>query len=227
MDDRVPLEEPGSVAAQAAAEPAAPRSLEEAMAAMPEKTLRRMRLAKLAGVHALVWLLALGLFAAAESWQLLGGPVMATFLCVVTGALAGLVTGNLVHEWFHFLGARLSGGAYDIPRKLGLFVYDWKFERNDTGQFFTMSIAGTVGGLVALWLLWMTVPPQTLGRAAVFAGALGGFVFAAVIEWPVLRRVRFGGDPLTELSKIDQDVLTSAFAAGSLAGLLALWYFAP
>ncbi|MAT90987.1 MAG: hypothetical protein CME59_09090 [Halioglobus sp.] len=231
MNDRIPGEAADGVAAEVAADiaaqSAAPRSLDEALASMPERSLRRLRLARLAGVHALAWLLALGVFAAAESWYLLGGPLMATFLCVVSGALAGLVTGNLVHEWFHFLGARLSGGAYDIPHKLGLFVYDWKFERNDTGQFFTMSLAGTVGGLAALGLLWTTVPPQTLGRAAVFAGALGGFVFAAIIEWPVLRRVRFGGDPLTELAKIDQDVLARAFAGGALVGLLALWQLAP
>ena len=219
VDETVTSEE------QAAAE--GPRSLAEAMDSMPRAAVQKLLLARLAAVHALVWLLALGLFAAAESWVLLGGPPMAAALCLVTGILAGLVTVNLLHEWFHYFGARFSGGQYDIPEKLGLFVYDWKFEVNDTRQFFIMSFAGSVGGALALWLLWTTVPPVTAGRAAVFAGAIAGFVFAAIIEWPVLRRVRFGGDPFAELSKIDQGVLAKAFAGGLLSGLITLWLLNP
>ncbi len=208
-------------------ETAAPQNLQEAMAVMPPATLRKLRLARLAGVHALVWLVAVSLFAATESWALLSDLGFAWFLAVVSGALAGLVTTNLIHEWFHMLGARVSGGEYDIPDKLGLFVYDWKFQRNSTGQFFTMSIAGSVGGLVSLILVWNVLPPETLGRAAVFGGTLAGFVFGAVIEWPVLRRVRFGGEPLAELSKIDGQVLGTAFVAASLAGVAILYSIAP
>jgi len=197
------------------------------MAALSPQTLRNLRLARLAGIHALVWLLALGLFAAAQSWTLLGGPALATFLVLVTGVLAGLVTANVIHEWFHYLGARLSGGTYDIPRKAGLFVYDWHFDRNSTGQFFTMSIAGSVGSVVSLFLLWNVLPPLDLGAAAVFAGAFAGTIFAFVIEWPVLRRVRFGGEPLAELAKIDGAVLTTAFLSASLAGVVCLLLLAP
>jgi hypothetical protein len=206
---------------------AAPRSLEEAMERMSPATLAKLRLGKLAGLHALVWLLSLGLFAAADSWVLLSGLGVASLLSVIAGVLAGLVVANLIHEWFHFLGAKLSGGRYAIPDKLGLFVYDWHFDRNSTAQFFTMSAAGTVGGAVALVLVFTTIPADTLGRCAVHAGVVAGFVFAAIIEWPVLRRVRFGGDPLTELSKIDQRVLGTAFGGATVAGLLALFMLAP
>lgn len=208
-------------------EEGAPRTLEEAMERMSPDTLARLRLGKLAGVHALVLLVSLGLFAAADSWVLLSGLGLASALSVVTGILAGLVVANLVHEWFHYLGAKFSGGSYDIPTKLGLFVYDWHFDRNSTAQFFTMSVAGTVGGVLALLLVFLTVPPDTLGRVAVYAGVIAGFVFAAIIEWPVLRRVRFGGDPLTELAKIDQRVLRTAFTGATVAALLVLFVLTP
>ena len=200
------------------AETSSPTSLEEAMRSLPDDRARGLQLASLAGTHALVLLVAFSLFAAADSWRLLSGLGMASALALATGALAGITTTTLIHEWFHYLGARLSGGAYGIPRKKGLFVYDWNFAQNNTDQFFFMSIAGSVGGALSLVLLWLPLPADTLGRAAVHGGAVAGFVFAAVVEWPVLRRVRFGGDPLTALSGIDQRVLGLAFLAASFAG---------
>lgn len=205
----------------------APLTVDQALAAMPPGKLRFLRSARLAGVHLLVWIGALGLFAAADSWSLLSGLGLADLLAVVTGALAGLVTTTLIHEWFHFLGAQLSGGRFGIPEKSGLFVYDWDFQRNDTAQFFLMSVAGSVGGALSLLLVWYALPPVTAGRAAVFAGAIAGFVFGAVIEWPVLRRVRFGGEPLAELSKIDEQVLVRALLSATGAGLLTLYLVAP
>lgn len=206
---------------------AAPRSMAEAMATMSPARLRQLRLAKLGAVHFSIWLLAMGLFAAADSWRMLSDLALASFLAVLTGALAGLVTANFMHEWAHYVGARRSGGAYDIPDKLGLFVYDWKFESNSVTQFLTMSRAGTLGGVIALLLVWWCLPMDTLARAAVLSGAVAAFVLAARIEWPVLRRVAAGGDPFTELSKTNEQVLKSAFIWATLAGLLTLWLVAP
>lgn len=206
---------------------AAPRSMAEALARMSPARLQQLRLAKLAAVHFTVWLLAMGLLAAADSWHMLSGLALAGLLAAVSGIIAGVVTANLVHEWGHYLGARRSGGAFVIPDSLGLFVYDWQFERNSVSQFLTMSRAGTLGGIVALLLVWWLLPFDTLARAGVFAGAAGSFVFAARIEWPVLRRVRAGGDPFGELGKIDEAVLKNSFIWAALAGLLILWFIAP
>lgn len=204
-----------------------PRSLAEALEIMPAAAARRLRLARLAGWHALVWLGALGLFAAADSWVLLSGLGLASLLAVVSGALAGVTTATLIHEWFHLVGARVSGGDYDIPQKLGLFVYDWDFDANNTRQFMTMSIAGSVGGALSLLLVWTVLPADTLGRAALYGGTVAGFVFAAIVEWPVLSRVRAGGKPLAELSKINERVLTQAFLGAAGAGLLTLLLLSP
>ena len=69
---------------------------------------RGARLAKLPRTHALVFLVALSLFAAADSWSAISGLGIAGLLCVITGALAGITIPTLVHEWFHLLGAPLS-----------------------------------------------------------------------------------------------------------------------
>ncbi len=180
-------------------------------------------LARHAGIHLLVWLVAFCLFAAADSWSSLTGLAIASLLAVVTGALAGLATVTLIHEWFHFVGAWLSGGAYTIPAKPGLFVYDWDFTANSVRQFKLMSVAGSVGGAIGVALLWLSVPADTSGRTALLAGGITSFAFAAAIEWPVLRRTRVSGDPLAELSKIDVSVLLRSLALGVAVGVMA-WY---
>ena len=186
-----------------------------------------MRLAKLAGTHLLVFLLTLSLFAAADSWSTVTGLGIAGFLCLLTGALAGVTITTLIHEWFHYLGARFTGASYDIPDKQGLFLFDWDFGENQLRQFFIMSVAGSVGGLVAVVLLWNAVPADSWGRAALHAGALAGFVFGSCIEWPVLRRTWESGEPLAELSKIDQRVLTRSFLASLLVGVTSTVMLAP
>lgn len=203
-----------------------PQNMAEAFATAPPLG-RGMRLAKLAATHFGVWLLVFSLFAAADSWSQLTGLGIASLLSAVTGAIAGVVTVTLVHEWFHYLGARFSGGRYDIPGGLGLFVYDWDFGSNSRSQFFFMSIAGTVGGVVALVLLWQSIPNDSFGRAALHGGAIAGFVFGAWIEWPVLKRTRDGGEPLVELSKINERVLANSVTVSLLAGLVLTLLVAP
>ncbi|MFT4517726.1 MAG: hypothetical protein ACI9JM_000103 [Halioglobus sp.] len=176
-----------------------------------------MQLAKIAGTHVGVLLLTMSMFAAADSWAVLTGLGLASLLAVATAFVAGITIATLIHEWFHYLGARRSGGAYIIPRKLSLFVFDWNFEANNVSQFFTMSIAGSIGGAVAVLLLWNGVPADTLGRATLRAAAVGAFVFAAIIEWPVIQRTRTSQQPMEELAKIDQQVLTRAFVGGMAA----------
>lgn len=178
------------------------------------------RLAKLAGTHALVLVAALSLFAAADSWSAISGLGLATLLCVITGALAGVTTATLVHEWFHYLGARYMRANFTVPARQGLFVFNWDFAGNTPRQFLIMSVAGNLGGVVAVLLLWNSVPADTLGRAALRGAAIASVIYAALIEWPVIRRARRSGDPLAELSKINQRRLSRSFIVASMIGIL-------
>ena len=96
----------------------APDSARAAKKATPRLS-RGQRLAKLARTHALVFLAALSAFAAADSWSMLSGLGIAGLLCVITGALAGVTTATLVHEWFHYLGARYVRRAIRYSRAAG------------------------------------------------------------------------------------------------------------
>lgn len=188
---------------------------------------RRLRLAKLAGTHSLVLLSALSLFAAADSWSVVTGLGIAGLLGVITGALAGVTITTLIHEWFHLAGARCSGAAFEIPAKQGLFLYDWDFSSNSVRQFLIMSVAGTVGGVLAILLLSYAVPADSWGRAALRGGAFASVVYAAVIEWPVIRRTRRSGEPLTELLKIDPPLLSRSFVIASIVGVIITCSLAP
>jgi hypothetical protein len=181
---------------------------------------RGMRLSKIAAFHLLVWMSAFSLFAAADSWSTITGLAIASVLCVVTAIVAGFATTTLVHEWFHYLGARLCAGNYEIPSNMSLFVFDWSYPKNNLKQFYTMSIAGSIGGLVGIGILWLSVPTDTDGRAALVASGIASFAFAAVIEWPVLMRTRKTADPLGELSKINESVLIRAILTAALVGWL-------
>ena len=183
-----------------------------------------IRLAKLMGVHLLTALLVLSLFAAAVSWSVVSGLGLASALSVATGALAGITLSTLVHEWFHYAGARYAGASFTVPKKLGLFLYDWHFEKNDQHQFLIMSVAGSVGGFLSLLFLWYAVPADNWGGAALRAGVIASIVFAALVEWPVVRQVRQGADPMTELANIPGR-LRRCFVIASTVGILATLYF--
>jgi hypothetical protein len=177
-------------------------------------------LLKQAGMHFALWLVAFSLFAATDSWATITGWSLASLLNVFTGIAAGFITVNLVHEWFHYFGARFVSGTYTISDKPSLFVFDWNFEKNDLQQFYTMSIAGTVGGIVALLAVINAIDTNSAGRAALVAGAAASFAFGSIIEWPVLARTRRSKNPMGELSKISPGVLGRASAGSAIVGLL-------
>ncbi|MEZ5571850.1 MAG: hypothetical protein R3E64_07470 [Halioglobus sp.] len=180
---------------------------------------RNKRLGKLAGIHALVVLATLAMFAAADSWSVVTGLGIAALLSVITAVLAGVAIATLVHEWFHYLGARYTHAIFDIPATPGLFVFNWDFSSNSVRQFLIMSIAGTAGGMLAVIFLSNAVPTDSAGRAALLSAAIASVIYASLIEWPVIRRIRNGGDPLAELSKIDKPLLSRSFVIAGISAI--------
>lgn len=183
-------------------------------------------LGKQAAIHLAVWLLSFSMFAATDSWAVLTGLPLAGFINILTGIVAGFVTVNLLHEWSHFLGAKLASGQYTITSKPGLFIFDWQFEKNSLSQFYTMSIAGNLGGALAVISLLMAITTDNPGRAALIAGAFAGFALGAIIELPVLMRTRKSGEPLLELSKLSPSVLGRAALGSVFAGIIC-WFLLP
>ena len=170
-------------------------------------------------------ILLLSLFGATDTWYLVTGFGLANALNIVVAAVAGAITTTLVHEWFHFLGARLAGASYSVPTALGLFVYDFDYQANSLRQFNVMSVSGQLGSWLTVLALWSALPMDTPGRVMLVSGAVTSALFAGFVELPVLRRAQRSGDPLAELSKIDQKVLArSGFTA--LVGGFLMWSLA-
>ncbi len=191
---------------------------EEQFAALSRS--RGFMLTRQAALHLAAWLVAFSLFAATDSWAQLTGWPLASLLNILTGIVAGFLSVNLAHEWFHYLGARLAGGAYEITGKPSLFVFDWQFDKNSLSQFYLMSIAGSVGGLITVYALFQAIDADNAGRIALLSGGLASFAFGSIVEWPVLLRTRRSGDPMTELSRLTPAALGRAAAGSALAGLV-------
>jgi hypothetical protein len=172
--------------------------------------------------HILAVVATFALWAAADAWQSATGIAAASVLSVLAAIPAGVVFATLVHEWGHFAGARVSGARYTVPRKVGLYAFDYDFSANSIPQFFSMSWGGQIGGAVAIALLWAALPQDTAGRCMVLASAIGAFFFAGMIEWPVLMRTRTSGNPLAELSRINRDTLYRSGRTG-LGAMLVAW----
>lgn len=171
--------------------------------------------------HFLIATMVLALWAAADSWYLLTELALANVLSIATAAVAGVVISTLIHEWFHYAGAKFSGSSYKIPAKRGLFVYDFDFKNSSEAQFNIMSYAGQLGSIVSVILLFMLVPTDNSGRAMLIAGAIGATIFGGSIEWPVLMRVKKSHQPLQELSKITPAVFKRSLLSGTGGGALA------
>jgi hypothetical protein len=173
-------------------------------------------------VHLVVLVAAFSLWAAADTWLIVTGLALASLLAVLTAAIAGLAVTTVMHEWCHFLGAKLSGAAYKTPRQLGVFVYEFNFEKNTVHQFYMMSLGGQLGGMLAIIILLLAIPLDNSGRYMLVAATAGSVIFAAVIEWPVLRRTRESQQPLVELSRIDRATIKQASLAG-ISSAAAIW----
>ena len=165
-------------------------------------SLTGLTLLKHAAVHFAVGISALSLWAGADAWFLATGLALASFLSISTAIVAGVVAATLVHEWFHFAGAAMSGSSYRIPRKIGIFVYSYDYQKNSVRQFYVMSLAGQLGSLLAIIGLFILVPMDNPGRWTLLAAAIGSAGFGGTIEWPVLLRTSKSGNPLEELEKI-------------------------
>ena len=166
-----------------------------------EASLFRVLLRDVAIVAALV-----SLFAAAEAWAAVSDLALAKVLSTVDGLLVGAAVAALFHEWGHFVGVRMAGGHSPLKPIGGFFpVFDFDYENNDARAFDWMSIGGNAGDIGIVLLFFFALPLTTTGTQALVAGALGFAVFAAGIEFPVIRRARSGMPATQALLALPKD----------------------
>ena len=133
----------------------------------------------------------------------------------------GVVTAAIFHEWFHLIGAKIGRSTYTIPKKSGVFIFEWNFAKNSVGKFYIMSVSGSIGGLLSVFILSKALPDTGMDyNNTVLVAAFSAFVFGAAIEWPVLYRTLSSKDPYTELEKTTPRVLIFSLLIAILFGTL-------
>ena len=127
----------------------------------------------------------------------------------------------MIHEWGHFAGARLSGGTAPLtPVTLPLPLFNFDFARSETRHFQAMGVGGNLAHWMVVLLIAIFLPPETAGRVALLAGALGFAVFASAVEFPVISRCHGGAAPIASLAGIRPADLKRNGVLGAVAALL-------
>lgn len=169
-------------------------------------------------------LIALSVWAAADTWYLLSGLWFAQLLSIGDAIFVGYVLGALFHEWGHYSGAKLSGAQAPRvkPKGISLFRFNFDMSVNDQRQFHWMSFGGWVMHWALLLLLVIAIPFDSLGRIALVSSVFGFIVYATFIETGILRQTLSGADPKETLNQLTAKTFQQATIAGTVGGLFAL-----
>lgn len=169
-------------------------------------------------------LIALSVWAAADTWYLLSGLWFAQLLSIGDAIFVGYVLGALFHEWGHYSGAKLSGAQAPRvkPKGISLFRFNFDMSVNDQRQFHWMSFGGWVMHWALLLLLVIAIPFDSLGRIALVSSVFGFIVYATFIETGILRQTLSGADTEETLNQLTAKTFQQATIAGTVGGLFAL-----
>ena len=163
------------------------------------------------------------LFAAADAWHTMTGTFLSAALVLVDGLLVGVLLTAWVHEWGHFIGARISGGSAPLRPAMGFLpLFDFDYPNNTHQQFQAMSIGGNVAHWSVVLLLLAGLPLTSVGQVAITSSAFGFAIFASSIEFPVIRHVSKGLSGMEALAKIPKDFIRRNGSYGLIAALAAL-----
>lgn len=166
--------------------------------------------------------ISLAAWAAGDAWFLLTGLGLAAVYSVLAGFVFALVWSHVFHEWGHFLGARLSGAGSVVKAEPAPLMFDFDYAGSNQHQFLRMSMGGTLGNLAFIAFVALALPLDSHARAMVMATALGMLAYVAVVEFPVIRRVAAGGQPLEVLTEVfapERNVLQRAAWLGLFVGI--------
>lgn len=121
-------------------------------------------------------------------------PIAASAVVGVTAGVMVALSGFLVHEWGHLLGARLSASAVYFPsRIIAPLLFHFDVKSNTRAQFLAMSMGGFVATLFAVaGVLFVADRSAWSGRTALVL-TLVGVAVTFVLELPVAYRVWRGG----------------------------------
>jgi hypothetical protein len=116
------------------------------------------------------------------------------WLSVTAGLLLG-ISGFLLHEWGHLIGAHTSGGRAVPARSLrSIFLFAFDVQRSSPRQFLAMSYGGYIASILGLGLVFALVSLDRLSGQVALGFTGFGLLVTAVLEIPTTVRVLRGRD---------------------------------
>lgn len=135
-------------------------------------------------------LLTLALWASSHHLDSIASP-MAVPLALVAGGMIA-VSGYLLHEWGHLLGALAGRSVVELPTSMGyLFLFKFDTGLNNRRQFLLMSGGGFLASGLMVWALFGTLSftalADQIGLVLTVLGVLATIVLEFPPAWRVLR----------------------------------------
>lgn len=208
---------------------AQPSQTDAVAAAKQSRAVDRRHLLTQAGWHLVAAVSAITLWGAADSWRIVSGLSVASFMAVVASVVFGIAVSLIAHEWCHFAGARFTGSISPVKEKPTLLMFDFDYVDNSVRQFLAMSIGGSVGNWGMVALIALLIPIDSASRAMLLAITAATAIYVAILEWPIIAAVRRGAHPGTALAEgfSQPGVFRRANIAGVAVALMLWWLLLP
>jgi hypothetical protein len=113
----------------------------------------------------------------------------------IAAALLTAVSGYVLHEWGHLIGALLKRCVFELPATPfeTFFLFRFNRDQNTRPQFFSMALGGFVSSIITVIALVVLLPWGVLATALALTLTALGVIATLIIEVPEFMRVWRGG----------------------------------
>ena len=180
----------------------------------------KKRLVNVGQKHAAFVLGSLSLWGVSDYWAAESELILALGLALINSVVAGTIIASILHEWGHFLGARLSGSNAPLLEKtFSFFFFNFKDEGNTKSQFLQMSLGGPLANWSLVIGVFFLLPLETWSQILLIATMLSIAVSVSIFEVPIMLRLR-DGEPSVIIQRRLEEAGSKPRNIGIVAGAL-------
>ena len=180
----------------------------------------KKRLVNVGQKHAAFVLGSLSLWGVSDYWAAESELILALGLALINSVVAGTIIASILHEWGHFLGARLSGSNSPLLEKtFFFFFFNFKDEGNTKSQFLQMSLGGPLANWSLVIGVFFLLPLETWSQILLIATMLSIAVSVSIFEVPIMLRLK-DGEPSVIIQKRLEEAGSKPRNIGIAAGAL-------
>tara|TARA_Y100001978_G_C23605583_1_gene390972 strand:- start:387 stop:971 length:585 start_codon:yes stop_codon:yes gene_type:complete len=184
------------------------------------KAEEKKRLVNVGQKHAAFVLGSLTLWGVSDYWAAESELILALGLALINSVVAGTIIASILHEWGHFLGARLSGSNSPLLEKtFSFFFFNFKDEGNTKSQFLQMSLGGPLANWSLVIGVFLLLPLETWSQILLIATMLSIAVSVSIFEVPIMLRLK-DGEPSVIIQKRLEEAGSKPRNIGIAAGAL-------